>query len=170
MCCLRPFTLLYKQVLTVASQRIKPKYLTMHTNASKDQQRAAGVQGLKLRQEVRKVMVSGRGAAMLRQRLLLRHHGLMAALAGEHPAAPHACRLVKRWAAGQMLSWHLPEEMLELLVAAAFSRCAPPASRNSVTATVIMSWPQLSCHGHSYHVTATVTMSRPQLPCTHYVT
>lgn len=111
------------------------------------------------------MMVSGRGAAMLRQRLLLRHHGLMAALAGEHPAAPHACRLVKRWAAGQMLSWHLPEEMLELLVAAAFSRCAPPASRNSVTATVIMLRPQLPCYGHSYHVTATVTMLQPQLPC-----
>lgn len=80
------------------------------------------MQGLALRKEVRKVMVSERGTAMLRQRIAVRHHGLMVALAGEHPTAAHACRLAKRWAAAQMLSYHLPEEMLELIVAAAYTR------------------------------------------------
>jgi U3 small nucleolar RNA-associated protein 22 len=81
------------------------------------------VQGLKLKREVRKVVVSARGLEMLRQRREVAHHGLLATLVGEHPSAGHACRLAKRWVASQMLSYHLCDEAVELMVAAAYSRC-----------------------------------------------
>lgn len=99
------------------------------TAAGAAREPAEWLQGLQLRKEVRQVMVSARGAAMLRQRLQLRHHGLIASLVGEHPTAAHACRLAKRWAAAHMLSGHLPEEMTELIVAAAYSRSPPPPLR-----------------------------------------
>jgi hypothetical protein len=47
----------------------------------------------------------------------------MTTLLGEQPCAVEACRLAKRWTAAQMLSFHMPDEAVELMVAWTFSGC-----------------------------------------------
>jgi hypothetical protein len=81
------------------------------------------MQGLKLKKDIRKLMVSAQGMAMLHQRLQVAHHGLMTAFIGENPSAARACRLAKRWVSAQMLSYHVSDEAVELIVAAAYTRC-----------------------------------------------
>jgi hypothetical protein len=89
----------------------------------KRKRRILVVQGLKLKKDVRKLVVSKQGLAMLQQRLQVAHHGLMSAFVGEHPSAARACRLAKRWISSQMLSYQILDEAVELIVAAAYSRC-----------------------------------------------
>ncbi|KAL6767157.1 hypothetical protein ACKKBG_A38825 [Auxenochlorella protothecoides x Auxenochlorella symbiontica] len=54
------------------------------------------------------------------QALLVSHQGFVGGLAAEHPAFTPAVRLAKAWVARHLLSNHLGEEAVELLVAAAF--------------------------------------------------
>ena len=82
------------------------------------------MQGLKLKGPARDVMVTPEGLAARQQQAVIAHHGLIAGLIGEHPAAGETCRLAKRWAASQLLSYHFPDELVELIVAATLSRCA----------------------------------------------
>lgn len=85
------------------------------------------LQGLKLKKDVRKMVVSERGLAMLQQRLQIAHHGLISAFVGENPSAARACRFAKRWISSQMLSYHIADEPVELIVAAAYTRCCLPS-------------------------------------------
>jgi Nrap protein PAP/OAS1-like domain 5 len=82
------------------------------------------VQGLALKAPARDVTVTPAGVAAIRQRAAMQHHGLVAAALGEHPCAGEACRLAKRWVASQMLSYHVPEELTELIVVAVYTGCA----------------------------------------------
>ena len=84
------------------------------------------LQGLKLRSPARDVMVTAEGLAARRQQAAVAHHGLIAGLIGEHPAVGETCRLAKRWAASQLLSFHCPDELVELIVAASVSRYVYP--------------------------------------------
>lgn len=90
---------------------------------TQNKQKGMALQGLKLKKDVRKVVVSQRGLAMLQQRMQVAHHGLMAAFIGENPSASRACRYAKRWVSSQMLSYHVADEAVELIVAAAYTRC-----------------------------------------------
>jgi hypothetical protein len=81
----------------------------------------SGVQGLKLASPAREIMVTKAGLEAMRQRAQIQHHGMIAGLCGEHPAAAESCRLAKRWIATQLLSFHVPGELVELLVAAVFT-------------------------------------------------
>ena len=81
------------------------------------------LQGLQLQSSARDALITPAGLAAIKQQALIQHHGLMVSTIGEHPAAAEACRLAKRWVACQLLSWHIPCEMTELLVAAAFTAC-----------------------------------------------
>lgn len=98
----------------------------------------------------RLIVYSGRDEAMLTQALassnrtagqlsaeespLIRswHHGLVASVTGGNPSVAPTARLAKRWVACHMMSNHICEEALELLVVAAFtapSISPQPASR-----------------------------------------
>ncbi len=60
------------------------------------------------------------------------HHGLVSNIGGTNPAFGPACRLAKRWVSVHMMSNHVCEEAVELLVAAAFTGLGPreqPGSR-----------------------------------------
>ncbi len=60
------------------------------------------------------------------------HHGLVQRVAGGNAAYAPACRLAKRWVAAHLLSNHVRDEAVELLVAAAFAApgpLGPPGSR-----------------------------------------
>ncbi|KAI8473415.1 MAG: Nrap protein [Monoraphidium minutum] len=60
------------------------------------------------------------------------HHGLIAALEGQHPAYGPTVRLAKRWLGGQLMGSQLGGEAVELIVGAAFcgpAAAPPPASR-----------------------------------------
>jgi Nrap protein PAP/OAS1-like domain 5 len=81
------------------------------------------LQGQKLTGAAREALTSPLGLAAIDQQRAVSHHGLMATVIGEHPAAAAACRLAKRWAAGQMLSYKISGEALELMVAAVVSGC-----------------------------------------------
>jgi uncharacterized protein (DUF1800 family) len=81
------------------------------------------MQGLTLKKDVRKLLVSTQGLAMLQQRLQVAHHGVMTAFVGENPSAARVCRIAKRWVSAQMLSYHIADEAVELMVAAAYTRC-----------------------------------------------
>jgi len=61
--------------------------------------------------------------ALLERSPLVRnwHHGLVSAVGGANPAFAPAARLAKRWVGAHLLSNHLCDEAVELLVAAAFS-------------------------------------------------
>lgn len=83
------------------------------------------LQGLTLKKDVRKLVVTQRGLNMLQQRVQVAHHGLMSAFVGEHPSAARACRFAKRWISSQMLSYHVADEAVELIVAAAYTRYLP---------------------------------------------
>lgn len=64
-------------------------------------------------------------ASAVLSRLELAHHqGLVAHVAGLHPEYAPSCRLASRWVSSHMLSWHLSHEVVELLVAAAFTQPA----------------------------------------------
>ena len=90
------------------------------------------VQGLTLKGPARDVMVTAAGLAGIRQRAVMQHQGLMAGLLGEFPAAQEATCYAKRWVAGQLMSLHMPDEVVELLVAAVFCGCAAQFSATSV--------------------------------------
>ena len=81
------------------------------------------MQGLEAAAAARAAMVTPEGLAALRQQALVHHHGMMAGFLGEHSSAAEGCRLALRWVAAQMLSFHVPDEMAELLVAAAYTGC-----------------------------------------------
>lgn len=83
------------------------------------------LQGLQLKPPACDVMATPAGLAAMRQQAVMLHHGAVAGMLGEHPCAAEACRLAKRWAAAQMLSFHLPGEAVELLVASVFTGCVP---------------------------------------------
>jgi hypothetical protein len=68
-------------------------------------------------------MATPAARAALRQQAIIQHHGCMTNLLGEHPCAAEACRLAKRWTSAQMLSFHVPDEAVELMVAWNFSGC-----------------------------------------------
>jgi U3 small nucleolar RNA-associated protein 22 len=64
------------------------------------------------------------------------HHGVISAAAAANPAFEPSVRLAKRWIASQWLSPHFRDEVIELLVAAAFAAgddviAPPPGSRVS---------------------------------------
>ena len=48
------------------------------------------------------------------------HHGLVSQLAGGHPSFRHAARLASRWVSAHLLSNHVSQEVVELIVAAVF--------------------------------------------------
>lgn len=61
-----------------------------------------------------------------------KHYSVLAALVDEQPEFAPAVRLAKRWIAGHMLSGHIRDETVELLVASCFTRpyvCQAPATR-----------------------------------------
>lgn len=60
------------------------------------------------------------------------HHGLVSAVAGNNASFGPSVRLAKRWVAAAMLSQHVPDEAIELVMVAAYTGPAtmgPPASR-----------------------------------------
>lgn len=83
------------------------------------------MQGLELKGAARDVMVSQAGLAGARLLARSQHHGLIAGMNGEHPSAEGAARLALRWTAAQLLSYHMPVEVVELLVAHVYTGCAP---------------------------------------------
>ncbi|PWN52033.1 Nrap protein [Violaceomyces palustris] len=61
-----------------------------------------------------------------------RHHASIAALGHKMPALGDSIRLVKRWVSSQMLSTHVPEELIELICASAFLSPEEGAPASSV--------------------------------------
>lgn len=63
-----------------------------------------------------------------------KHYSALAVLVDKYPEFAPTVRLAKRWIAGHMLSGHINDETVELLVASCFTRpcaCQPPATRVS---------------------------------------
>ena len=59
-------------------------------------------------------------ATLLQQRA--QHHGLIASVAGEHPAFTQSARLAARWVAAHFaLDCHVAAELVELIAAASFT-------------------------------------------------
>ena len=69
-------------------------------------------------------MVTEAGLAGIRQRAVMQHQGMITSLLAEHPSAEEATCLAKRWVASQLQSWHVPDEAVELALAAAYTGCA----------------------------------------------
>jgi U3 small nucleolar RNA-associated protein 22 len=69
------------------------------------------------------------------------HHGLISAVASVNPAFAPATRLAKRWVGSQLLSNHLCDEAIELLMVSAFTSPSPtptaPGSRLSGRSDVL---------------------------------
>eukprot|EP00201_Polytomella_parva_P016590 CAMPEP_0175062280 /NCGR_PEP_ID=MMETSP0052_2-20121109/14081_1 /TAXON_ID=51329 ORGANISM="Polytomella parva, Strain SAG 63-3" /NCGR_SAMPLE_ID=MMETSP0052_2 /ASSEMBLY_ACC=CAM_ASM_000194 /LENGTH=302 /DNA_ID=CAMNT_0016328285 /DNA_START=103 /DNA_END=1007 /DNA_ORIENTATION=- len=68
--------------------------------------------------------------------ILSAHQGLVSSVVARHPSFAAATRMAKRWVAAQMMSNHLPDPVVDLLVAAVYtfgstSSQLPPASRVS---------------------------------------
>lgn len=63
-----------------------------------------------------------------------KHYSALAVLVDKYPEFAPTVRLAKRWIAGHMLSGHINDETVELLVASCFTRpyaCQPPTTRVS---------------------------------------